>query len=168
MGKWGRPGQGRAILKDITDRNFVRIGDFYYPPGSAEALSVQPLRKRRSKIIRTGWIDDSRNLKNREKYQDPFITFVKMELKLDVWPEFYFSTERLYRFDYAIPEHKIAIEVNGGVWAKGKSGHSSGTGILRDYDKSNLAQSLGWRVIILVPKNLMTDESLKILRKYKH
>ena len=160
MAKWGRPGQGKAIVKDITSRNYVRIGDLYFPPGSHEALMVKAPKKKRSQTIKTGWTDDSRNIKNKEKYQDEFIRLVKIELGLEVWPEFYFSTERLYRLDYAIPDIKIGIEVNGGVWAKGNSGHSSGTGIMRDYEKSNLAQSLGWKILSVVPSQM---ESLEII-----
>src|SRR5690606_22139329 len=120
-------------------------------------------RKKRSKVIKTGDTNDTRNIANKVKYQDPFIRLVEMELKLDVWPEFYFSTERQYRFDYALPEIKVAVECNGGVWAKGNSGHSSGKGILRDYDKSNLAQSLGWNVISVTPDQLMTGYTIDLI-----
>lgn len=166
MGKWGRPGQGKAILKDITNRNYVLINGSYYPPGSPEARKYIPKKKARSKIFRTGWTDDTRNLRNKEKYHDEFIQLLKMELGLDVWPEFYFSVDRLYRFDYAIPSHKIGIEVNGGVWAKGNSGHSSGTGILRDYEKSNLGQSLGWSVVTVTPSQVKSGEAISILKLY--
>jgi hypothetical protein len=50
-----------------------------------------------------------------------------------------------FRFDYAWPEWKIAIEVNGATWTKGR--HSSGEGIQRDYTKLNYCQILGWLVI---------------------
>ncbi len=163
MGKWGRSGQGKAIVKDISDRGFVRVGDIYFPPGSKEAISSLPKKKSRSKIVRTGWTDDIRNIRNKEKYHDPFINLVKTELSLEVWPEFFFSVDRLYRFDYAIPEFKIGIEINGGVWAKGHSGHSSGKGIMRDYEKSNLAQSLGWKVLTMVPSQIKNYEALQLL-----
>ncbi|QQT60984.1 hypothetical protein I6I97_17435 [Sphingobacterium multivorum] len=150
-------------MKDISERGFVRVGDVYFPPGSKEALSSFLKKKTRSKIIRTGWIDDTRNIRNKEKYNDPFINLIKTELSIELWPEFFFSVERLYRFDYAIPELKIGIEVNGGVWAKGNSGHSSGKGIMRDYEKSNLAQSLGWKVLTVVPSQIKNYEALGLL-----
>ncbi len=165
MGKWGRSGQGKSIVKDISERGFVRVGDVYFPPGSKEALSSLPKKKSRSKIVRTGWIDDTRNIRNKEKYKDPFINFVKSELSIDLWPEFFFSVDRLYRFDYAIPELMIGIEINGGVWAKGNSGHSSGKGIMRDYEKSNLAQSLGWKVLTVVPAQIKNYEAFHLLIK---
>ena len=32
-----------------------------------------------------------------------FIRLIKVELNLEVWPEFFFLTDKGYRFDYAIP-----------------------------------------------------------------
>lgn len=165
MGKWGRPGQGKLIVKDLHDRGYVKVGDSYYPPNSEEAKAASIPKKKRSKTNRTGWTDDSRNIKNKLKYRDPFIQLLENEIQCEVWPEFFFSVDRLYRFDYALPKWKIAIEVNGGVWSKGNSGHSSGKGIMRDYEKSNLAQSLGWRVLIVVPFQIKNYEALELLRK---
>jgi hypothetical protein len=124
-----KPAQAKAILQDCLKRGWVRNGDKVYTPSQAAALAPVVVRKVRTVHNKTGWVDDTRNIANKEKNADAFVMLVKQELKLDVWPEFYFTTERLYRFDYAIPITpnsgylKIAIEVEGGIWAKGNSGH---------------------------------------------
>ena len=75
------------------------------------------------------------------------------ELWLELFPDLDLEVEqtiipqRKYRFDYVHHPSKVAIELNGGVWAR--MGHSTGSGITRDYEKLNLAQSLGWRVFQL-------------------
>lgn len=166
MGKWGRPGQGKSIIRELVKKNYILIDNVYYPPGSPKVISSVSPKSNRSKIFNTGWIDDTRNIKNKEKHKDAFIRFIEMELGLEVWPEFHFSIERNYRLDYAIPKYKIGIEVNGGVWAKGNSGHSSGKGILRDYEKSNLAQSLGWKLIIVTPKEMKNFKILSIIQTF--
>ena len=53
---------------------------------------------------------------------------------------------RKFAFDFAWPDakNKLLVEVNGGIWIKG--GHSTGLGISRDYEKSNLAQINGYKV----------------------
>lgn len=61
--------------------------------------------------------------------------------------EYRFHPERKWRFDYAAPAVWIAIELNGGVWSGGR--HVRGAGYLRDREKINAAQLLGWRVIEL-------------------
>ena len=60
--------------------------------------------------------------------------------------EYRFDEHRRYRFDFAIPAVKVAVEVQGGVWSGGA--HGRGSGIVRDYDKINLAQLLGWIVLL--------------------
>lgn len=59
--------------------------------------------------------------------------------------EFKFS-ERGWRFDFAWPDRKIAVEVEGGT-SFGKSRHSHGKGFESDAVKYNTAALLGWRVL---------------------
>ena len=156
-------GWGTALIKDVKSRGYVEVNGVLYPPDSEQALSMPVKQKKRSKTIKTGWIDDSRNIKNKEKYKDPFIQLVKQELGIEVWPEFYFSTERLFRIDYAIPEYKIAIEQEGGIWMKGNSGHSSGTGIARDMEKNNLLVEKGWRLIRRQPNEMLSLITVELI-----
>lgn len=60
--------------------------------------------------------------------------------------EYQFLDDRKFRFDFANKDHKIAIELDGGTFSRGKSGHTSGKGIAQDMEKYNLATLLGWRV----------------------
>lgn len=164
MGKWGRPGQGKSIINEIVKNNYVLIENGYYPPNSPKALNHVSPKKKTSKVLKTGWIDDTRNIRNKEKHKDAFIKYIEMELGLDVWPEFHFSIERNYRLDYAIPEFKIAIEVDGGIWLKGNSGHSSGTGIKRDMEKGNLLQIQGWKLLRYEPNELISTSTIKSIQ----
>jgi len=59
--------------------------------------------------------------------------------------EFRFHLVRKWRFDYAWPELKIALEVHGGVFTNGR--HTRGKGFTEDKVKMNTAQLLGWIVI---------------------
>ena len=65
-----------------------------------------------------------------------------------------------YRFDFAWPDHKVLVEVQGGTWMKGKSGHTSGRGIERDTRKLNLAVLAGWRVLQVTTKQVKCGEAL--------
>jgi len=59
-------------------------------------------------------------------------------------PEFRFHLTRKWRFDYAHPVLKIALEVEGGVWSGGR--HTRGKGFLGDVEKYNAAAAAGWAV----------------------
>lgn len=52
---------------------------------------------------------------------------------------------RDWRFDVAIPEYQIAVELDGGTWIHGR--HSRGAGVISDMDKINAATVRGWRVL---------------------
>ena len=52
---------------------------------------------------------------------------------------------RDWRFDVALPEYMIAIELDGAVWTNGR--HSRGAGVISDMDKINAATVRGWRVL---------------------
>lgn len=80
-----------------------------------------------------------------------------------VEPEYRILPDRRFRWDWAWPAQRVAIETQGGVWVRGA--HGRGTGIVRDYEKMNLAQLAGWRVLQVQPKDLMTTQTATWLRQ---
>lgn len=58
-------------------------------------------------------------------------------------PELIKTTGRRFRLDFAFPEIKLGIEIDGAIWVS-KRGHSSGSGILRDIQKLNALTESGW------------------------
>lgn len=88
-----------------------------------------------------------------------FRIFLKNNLNVECKAEYRFHPKRRWRFDYAIPEHKIAIEVEGGVWTNGR--HTRGKGYINDMEKYNEAVIGGWRLIRVTPDQLITTYTLK-------
>ena len=72
---------------------------------------------------------------------------------------------RKFAFDFAYcqPEHRLLIEINGGTYTVGA--HSTGKGIARDYEKSNLAQLQGWRCLSFDGKAVRSGEAVEVVRK---
>ena len=77
------------------------------------------------------------------------------------WAEWPFHPTRKWRFDYACPELKIAIEVDGGIFTGGR--HSGGVGQLKDFEKGNAACSLGWYVFHTTPEDMHDLEFRKLV-----
>lgn len=76
--------------------------------------------------------------------------------------------DRKWRFDFAWPDRKIAVEVEGGTnW--GKSRHSKGEGFERDCAKYNRASRMGWVVLrfstAMVTDGRAIDEVLEVLNE---
>lgn len=62
---------------------------------------------------------------------------------------------RDWRFDFAWPEFKVAVEMEGGTWVKGA--HVRGKHFRSDCEKYNFAQSLGWLIFRLTGDMLDED-----------
>lgn len=73
-----------------------------------------------------------------------------------------FHPVRRWRMDWAWPDRKVALEVDGGVWIRGK--HGRGSGIVKDHEKQNHAAALGWRILRVQPKDLLAPSTFEYVR----
>jgi hypothetical protein len=78
-------------------------------------------------------------------------------------PEFRFHKRRRWRFDYAWPRYRVALEVEGGVWSGGR--HVRGKGFLGDMEKYNAAVIGGWRILRVTPQQLADGTADRLVRK---
>lgn len=77
--------------------------------------------------------------------------------------EYRFHAVRFWRFDLAWPEHRLALEIEGGVWTGGR--HTSGAGYAKDMEKYNAAVLAGWRVLRCQPRDLFRTATGALLRQ---
>lgn len=97
----------------------------------------------------------------RLKIQKNVVQFYK-DHGLEAVPEFRFHPQRNWRFDYAFPKFKVAIEVQGGLFIRG--GHNRGAGYLQDMEKFNHAAAVGWLIIQCQPKDICMDETVQFVK----
>ena len=77
-----------------------------------------------------------------------------------------FHPQRRWRFDYAFPFVKVAIEIDGGLWTGGR--HSGGLGQKKDLEKMNAAAELGWLVLHYTPhERMLADTMIQIYNTIK-
>lgn len=65
---------------------------------------------------------------------------------------------RRFAFDRAWPDHKVAVDVQGAIYTKGK--HSSGVGIERDTEKACLAALAGWTYLPVTEKQIESGRAV--------
>jgi very-short-patch-repair endonuclease len=58
--------------------------------------------------------------------------------------EFRFCDQRRWRADFAWPDQRLLVEIEGGTWGGGR--HVRGQGFEDDLEKYNAAMLLGWDV----------------------
>ena len=67
--------------------------------------------------------------------------------------------------DPAMPFWAVAVEIEGGVFMRGKSSHSSGTGILRDMEKGNEYALRGIRCLRVTPEQVKSGQALALIER---
>ncbi len=72
--------------------------------------------------------------------------------------ELRFAPPRRWRFDWAFPLHRLAIEQEGAVWTAGR--HTRGKGYVADLEKYNAATMAGWRVLRFTPQQIADGTAL--------
>lgn len=78
-------------------------------------------------------------------------------------PEHMFHPTRKWRFDLALLDVKIAVEVDGGGWKQGA--HHRPLGRQNDNEKDTEAQKLGWQVYRCTPRDVASGRALKKVRE---
>ena len=76
--------------------------------------------------------------------------------------EYRFHPERKWRFDLCFPAHKLAVEVDGGVFIAGR--HTRGVTYEKDCEKLCAAVVLGWRVLRVTPRHIKTGQAVEWIR----
>lgn len=105
---------------------------------------------------------------NPRKPDDPknhcqlFAQFCKAHGLPEPVTEYKFHDVRRWRFDYAWPTHKIALEIEGGIWTGGR--HTRGKGFIADLEKYNTASSIGWRIFRITPAQLFTANTAQFIK----
>lgn len=74
-----------------------------------------------------------------------------------------FHATRKWRFDFAWPEKKVAIEVEGGIWSGGR--HTRGKGFEGDCCKYNTAALEGWTVLRVTGSHIKSGQALEWIKE---
>ncbi len=69
-----------------------------------------------------------------------------------------FAPPRRWRFDFAHPASRVAVEVEGGVWNRGR--HNRPKGFIADCEKYSAAALAGWTVVRLT-RGQITEEKVE-------
>lgn len=77
--------------------------------------------------------------------------------------EYRFHDKRKWRFDFAWPEKKVAVEIEGGVWTGGR--HTRGAGFIKDTEKYNTAALLGWKVLRFHGEAVKSGEAINFVQE---
>lgn len=75
--------------------------------------------------------------------------------------EIRFAKPRRWAFDLGYSDRKVAIEVEGGVWSRGR--HVRPQGYMNDARKYNAAAAKGWTVYRFATEQVKSGEAIQFL-----
>ena len=78
--------------------------------------------------------------------------------------EYRFASPRRWRFDFAWPDLRLALEVEGGTWVGGR--HVRPAAFEGDCEKYNAATLLGWAVLRVTPAMVDDGRALAAVERY--
>lgn len=73
----------------------------------------------------------------------------------------FYAPPRKLRADFAWPERRLLVEVQGGVF--NRKAHGSITGVLADIDRLNAATIAGWHMLRFVPDQVKNGSALAVI-----
>ena len=82
---------------------------------------------------------------------------------VEVVKEHMFHWTRKWRFDYAIPDLKVAVEIDGAVRSYGR--HNRPEGYINDMEKLNTAASMGWLVLRFTTEDRLKNATLSLIKE---
>ena len=88
--------------------------------------------------------------------------------------EYRFHATRRWKTDYFFPNvvsgRPLAVEIEGGIWIKGKSGrggaHSLPSNIIRDMEKSNAMSIMGIALLRFTPTQVQNGEAAMKIKEW--
>lgn len=77
--------------------------------------------------------------------------------------EYVFAPPRKWRLDFAFPSERVAVEVEGGIWTRGR--HSRGYGVVGDIEKYNALALAGFLLIRCTPAMVQSLEAVRLVEQ---
>lgn len=105
----------------------------------------------------------------RLKHESAFLALVRYNGIEEPKPQYRFHEARLWRVDFAWPEWKVAVEIEGGIWRRDRKGnwagaHSHPSNIERDIEKSNALALAGYSLLRFTEKEIKSGVAVFLVR----
>jgi very-short-patch-repair endonuclease len=108
------------------------------------------------KRLKGGGVGFLRGKANRGRRWEIELAAQMTEMKIACVRELVFAPDRKFRFDFAILDRMIAIEIDGAV-------HRIKQRFESDQEKCVLALMLGWRVLHVTPKQVRNGKAIELI-----
>lgn len=119
-----------------------------------------------SEVIGRAYLRQQRKREQVKCWEDDFEFQVKAHRLPPIVRKFLFAKQplgRKWESDFAYPQWKLLIEIDGGVWRRGGGAHSHPSNIERDIEKGNDAALLGYHLLRFTSGQVRSGEAVAFL-----
>jgi very-short-patch-repair endonuclease len=95
-----------------------------------------------------------------------FLELWKEQAGVTLVAEYRFLEDRKFRFDFALPAYKLAVEIDGGVFGM-RGRHVRPIGFQKDAEKGRRACEAGWRVWHFTTKCITKEEVSRCIEAFE-
>lgn len=132
-------------------------------PKQIEHLEVD----KRFSIIERTELAKSLIAESKRSLEDEFAAQVKRYGLPDPMTQFKFADAAIaYVWDFAWPQYKLLVEINGGIYQRQRTGHASIRGLVRDYTKLNAATARHWWSMTFETKAVESGEAVLTVQEF--
>ena len=100
----------------------------------------------------------NKNSLSSKQLKERLLVGLRNMTRADVEVEHKFHPHRRWRFDFYIKAAKLAVEVEGGIYTRGR--HTNPSGFMKDVEKYNSAALFGIRVYRIPHQHLRSEKLL--------
>lgn len=86
--------------------------------------------------------------------------------KIEFEREFKFHPERRWKADFYIPEKRLLVEIEGGVWLGAKGGHTSAKGYTSNLEKYNAATILSYSLLRYTTEQVVSGMAITQIKEF--
>lgn len=136
------------------------------PRMTAQQIKGLPIDERVSIIERTATAKGLIKAEART-LEDQFAAQIELYGLPEPVREFQFDdTPVAWRWDFAWPQYKLVVEINGGIYQNPPTGHRSIKGLLRDYAKLNAVTARHWWSMSFDNKAVESGEAVLMVQEF--
>jgi hypothetical protein len=122
-------------------------------------------RMKSSDFVKSGLGKSTRSQRVRHDYKADLLAQIALAGLPAPCGEFLFARPRRWRFDFCWERERVSLEFQGGIYAQERSGHSTVSGLERDYRKFSEASIRGWKLILVTAGMVRSGEAFQLIER---
>lgn len=156
----------RAVLRRLGDRRYLVNAqrDMFPPPRRDRPVGARVTSHAMAHAI--GY--DGRRRGAQEQCEREFAFQCKALRLPEPIEQYQFAPPRRFKADFAWPQYRLLVEVQGGIWRRGGGAHSHPLDLERDIERTQHMALLGWWFLPVTTDEVRSGHAVEVTQRVLH